>query len=243
MRFELGRAVVAAISSNAPRDVCLMLGGAIVRPTTALARFWLMSTDGSLKLAASGGFATGGGVYNRTDGEFSRIGHGIGKIGQIAATREPLIVRGIRGDEDWLANPGWVSRQGVRAFIGLPLLAGDDVLGVMATFERISPSDDAIEELWFVAAVAAARLQDLATRTAPVERDLRATPSPLPAPRVITRDELRATEKANIEAALAATHGKVFGEDGAARLLRMRPTTLASRIKALEIARKPQETT
>jgi transcriptional regulator with GAF, ATPase, and Fis domain len=52
---------------------------------------------------------------------------------------------------------------------------------------------------------------------------------------VLTRDQLRAFEKANIETALAQTGGKIFGEDGAARLLDMRPTTLASRIKALGI--------
>jgi transcriptional regulator with GAF, ATPase, and Fis domain len=51
----------------------------------------------------------------------------------------------------------------------------------------------------------------------------------------VTRAEVRRLERANIEAALAATRGKIFGDDGAARLLGMRPTTLASRIKALGI--------
>ena len=51
---------------------------------------------------------------------------GAGKIGQIAATRTPCVVRSIRGDEEWLANPGWIARQGVRAFPGLPAtIAGD----------------------------------------------------------------------------------------------------------------------
>ena len=39
-------------------------------------------------------------------------------------------------------------------------------------------------------------------------------------------------------AALKATHGKVFGPGGAAELLGMKPTTLASRLKALGIDRK-----
>jgi transcriptional regulator with GAF, ATPase, and Fis domain len=44
-----------------------------------------------------------------------------------------------------------------------------------------------------------------------------------------------------IEAALAATGGKVFGPGGAAELLGVRPTTLASRIKRLGIE-KPRRT-
>jgi transcriptional regulator with GAF, ATPase, and Fis domain len=54
---------------------------------------------------------------------------------------------------------------------------------------------------------------------------------------VKTREQLRNDERSNLEAALAACHGKVFGPDGAARLLGMKPTTLASRLKALGIQR------
>jgi formate hydrogenlyase transcriptional activator len=45
-------------------------------------------------------------------------------------------------------------------------------------------------------------------------------------------------ERANIEAALAACGGKVYGPGGAAELLGMRPTTLASRIRALGLVRR-----
>jgi transcriptional regulator with GAF, ATPase, and Fis domain len=55
---------------------------------------------------------------------------------------------------------------------------------------------------------------------------------------VLTRDELKRRERESILAALQQTGGKIFGTDGAAELLGMRPTTLASRIKALKIARK-----
>ncbi len=40
-------------------------------------------------------------------------------------------------------------------------------------------------------------------------------------------------------AALQQTGGKIFGPDGAAELLGMKPTTLASRIAALGLERKP----
>lgn len=52
-------------------------------------------------------------------------------------------------------------------------------------------------------------------------------------PAVLTEGDRRARDRANIAAALAACGGKVFGPDGAAVLLGVKPTTLASRIKAL----------
>src|SRR6186713_1351222 len=55
-------------------------------------------------------------------------------------------------------------------------------------------------------------------------------------PAVMTASEMRAHERANIEAALAACAGKVFGPGGAAEMLDIKPTTLASRLKALGIS-------
>jgi transcriptional regulator with GAF, ATPase, and Fis domain len=55
---------------------------------------------------------------------------------------------------------------------------------------------------------------------------------------VLTRADLKQRERESIAAALAQTKGKVFGPAGAAALLGMRPTTLASRIKALGLRRK-----
>uniref|UniRef100_E6VC51 Sigma54 specific transcriptional regulator with PAS/PAC sensor, Fis family n=1 Tax=Rhodopseudomonas palustris (strain DX-1) TaxID=652103 RepID=E6VC51_RHOPX len=54
-------------------------------------------------------------------------------------------------------------------------------------------------------------------------------------PAVMTASDLRNLERANIVAALRVCKGKVFGDDGAAAMLDMKPTTLASRIKALGI--------
>ena len=55
---------------------------------------------------------------------------------------------------------------------------------------------------------------------------------------LLTRDELKRHERDNIAAALEKSGGKVFGPGGAAELLGMKPTTLASRIKALGLNRK-----
>jgi transcriptional regulator with GAF, ATPase, and Fis domain len=55
---------------------------------------------------------------------------------------------------------------------------------------------------------------------------------------VMTRAELKRCERDSITAALRASGGKIFGPDGAAEMLGMRPTTLASRIKKLGLAAK-----
>jgi transcriptional regulator with GAF, ATPase, and Fis domain len=54
----------------------------------------------------------------------------------------------------------------------------------------------------------------------------------------MTDAELRRLEADNIRAALAKSGGKIYGPDGAAALLGMRPTTLASRMKTLGFQRK-----
>jgi transcriptional regulator with GAF, ATPase, and Fis domain len=52
---------------------------------------------------------------------------------------------------------------------------------------------------------------------------------------ILTQSDLRKLEVDNLRAALAAAGGRIYGKDGAADLLGMRPTTLASRLKALEL--------
>ncbi|MCJ2081859.1 sigma 54-interacting transcriptional regulator [Methylobacterium sp. J-090] len=63
-------------------------------------------------------------------------------------------------------------------------------------------------------------------------RRLATPPAALPADRPPTETDRRARDRAEIAAALALTGGRVFGPNGAAALLGLRPTTLASRIKA-----------
>lgn len=60
-----------------------------------------------------------------------------------------------------------------------------------------------------------------------------ATPPTEMADSLLTRDELKRRERESIKAALTQSGGKVSGPGGAAELLGMRPTTLASRIQAL----------
>lgn len=53
--------------------------------------------------------------------------------------------------------------------------------------------------------------------------------------RIMTEQELRTLERDNLSAAMAACGGKMFGKDGAAQLLGIKPTTLASRLKKMAL--------
>ena len=68
--------------------------------------------------------------------------------------------------------------------------------------------------------------QDLATPERPVRHV---------ADRILTEEEVRMLERQNLTRALKASAGRVFGDDGAARLLGLKPTTLASRLRKLGI--------
>jgi transcriptional regulator with GAF, ATPase, and Fis domain len=54
---------------------------------------------------------------------------------------------------------------------------------------------------------------------------------------LVTEDERRRRDREMIVKALEAANGKVFGAGGAAELLGVKPTTLASRMKRLAIAK------
>ena len=61
-----------------------------------------------------------------------------------------------------------------------------------------------------------------------------------PPPAVMTYDEIKEFEKQNIITALKQTRYKVYGKDGAAELLGTKPTTLASKIKSMDIQMRPE---
>lgn len=57
------------------------------------------------------------------------------------------------------------------------------------------------------------------------------------APQLLTDADRKSRDRANIMAALQSCGGRIFGANGAAALLGVKPTTLASRIKTLGIAK------
>ncbi len=69
----------------------------------------------------------------------------------------------------------------------------------------------------------------------------RATTGPsTPMPTVIPEIEWRLREEENLRAALQLADGRIYGADGAAEILGVKPTTLASRLKALGL-RQPRK--
>jgi len=58
-------------------------------------------------------------------------------------------------------------------------------------------------------------------------------------PRIMTYAEMKSSESENVIAALRSTNYRIYGPGGAAELLGVKPTTLASRLKALRIPLRP----
>ena len=58
---------------------------------------------------------------------------------------------------------------------------------------------------------------------------------------ILTEEEFRALEKANLTAALEATDWQISGSNGAAELLGLKASTLAYRMKQFGIRRKVQD--
>src|SRR5207245_5007013 len=51
--------------------------------------------------------------YTRLDGAFRRFPLGVRKTGHVGKTGEPLLLPGLRGDENWIAEPEWIKRSGI----------------------------------------------------------------------------------------------------------------------------------
>src|SRR5947209_14442537 len=115
-------------------------------PRVALARIWLVQpTQGCtgcplpaecrdrsacLHLVASGGrsLVDSRVEYTRLDGAFCRFPLGVRKVGQIAATGEPLEVPDLSpAPPAWVARPEWMRAEGIAGFGGQPLVHHGEV--------------------------------------------------------------------------------------------------------------------
>ncbi len=229
------------------------------QPGAALVRIWLVDPDekATLRLTASAGRPRGEGPANwsRVDGEFGTLRIGEGKVGRAAASGALVTVRDVRRARGSITHPDWARREGCRGFVALPLMDGMRVLGVLGVFRRDSIDDPIVDELRQVADHTAAgvlrglRFATLALRLEAYEREstrlsealasqqARGVAAPLQVG-VLSKAALRALERENLRRALTQCRGRIYGPDGAAELLGVRPTTLSSRIRTLGVERE-----
>jgi transcriptional regulator with GAF, ATPase, and Fis domain len=69
-------------------------------------------------------------------GQFSRLALNVGKVGEVAANRNPILIKDLAAQNDWIVRPEWAKREGIRSFAGHPLLFRDKLLGVIGVFSR-----------------------------------------------------------------------------------------------------------
>jgi hypothetical protein len=142
-------------------------------------------------------------------------------IGRVLGTRDPVVVL-------------W-------GFWGQRIAHRDTAIGAFGVLLRTppAPADDDVLRLLasqIGAAVggerAARELARLRNGTGPSD----AAAGSRSAGRILSEEDVRRLERDNLLAALEATKGRVYGRGGAAQLLGLKPTTLASRLKKLGIA-------
>ena len=146
-------ALAVTVTSEQRVDSVLqsIVQGLASQPGVALARIWLLpSADlprfchaGSdppddLCLVASAGtpINSPGEDWCFLQGHFARMPFNVGKVGQVAASRHPILIEDVAAQNDWVVRPEWAKREEIRSFAGHPLIFRDKLLGVIAVFSR-----------------------------------------------------------------------------------------------------------
>ena len=146
-------ALAVTVTSEQRVDSVLqsIVQGLASQPGVALARIWLLpsadlprvchaGTDPSddLSLVASAGtpINSPGEDWCFLQGHFARMPFSVGKVGQVAASRHPILIEDVAAKNDWVVRPEWAKREQIRSFAGHPLIFRDKLLGVIAVFSR-----------------------------------------------------------------------------------------------------------
>ena len=120
----------------------------------ALVRIWLLpsvhipngwredahSQEGMehLRLVASAGnpIRSPGEDWSYLQGRFARFPLNMGKVGQVAAGRRPILITDLGPQDGWVVRPEWAEREEIRSFAGYPLIFHGNLLGVIGLFSR-----------------------------------------------------------------------------------------------------------
>jgi transcriptional regulator with GAF, ATPase, and Fis domain len=82
----------------------------------------------------------------RTLDRWSRIPLGVGVVGRIGATGQPIVLGDLDRDPGDLATIPWLVPERIRGFNGVPIVYQGEVLGVIGVFSRLNVPDEA--EVW-----------------------------------------------------------------------------------------------
>lgn len=155
MNAESLQAVALAVAAERSVDRVLsrIVNGLVERSSVALARVWLVGPGDMcatclmrtecpdqtrcLHLSASAGAPIEPDAdWSRLTGTFRRFPLNERKIGRIGATGEGIFIPDVERDQQWIADPDWVRRENISSFGGQPLVFRDEILGVLAVFNR-----------------------------------------------------------------------------------------------------------
>lgn len=122
----------------------------------ALIRTWINEPGtGMLRMVTSGGLSNR--VADSPRHHIDPATHPY-KMGLVARTKQPFLKNGLAGDPQF--DQAWVAQEGIQAALCLPLLAGDELLGILVFFARHPIFDEVAETIGHLGALAAAALKD-----------------------------------------------------------------------------------
>jgi len=73
----------------------------------------------------------------------------------VAANRNPILIKDLLPQNDWILRSEWAKREGIRSFAGHPLIFRDNLLGVIGVFSRKPLTEQEFTWLGFFANQAA----------------------------------------------------------------------------------------
>src|SRR2546425_173398 len=120
----------------------------------AAAQVWLLEpSDGALWRRASHH------ITKHAPPVPGRVERGMSEIGQVAELRVPIVTNDPANHRQVGLSP-WMSEEGIQAFAGFPMVVGEQLLGVLATYHRRPLDRNTIELLTLFAQHAATAIQE-----------------------------------------------------------------------------------
>ena len=85
--------------------------------------------------------------FSRPDDACHRIPLGVGSIGRVGTTGEPMLLSDVQGIADLAADRDWIRREGVQTVAAQPLVLRGEILGVLALYGRAAVDARQVESL------------------------------------------------------------------------------------------------